>query len=75
MNNLAFLEAFNGHKASVIIKGWQKDESYVGELIFINEDLVGLSFEKYKTAKSDFYLDFIFFDKEILKSIWIYKRK
>jgi hypothetical protein len=74
MNNLNFLEAFNGHKVSVIIKGWQKEETYVGELIYVNEETIGLAFEKYKTAKSDFYLDFIFFDKEILKSIWIYKK-
>ena len=74
MKDLNYLEPFNGHKASVIINGWQKDETYVGELIYINEETIGLSFEKYKKAKSDFYLDFIFFDKEVLKSIWIYKK-
>jgi len=72
MDNIEFLEIYNGRKVSIMINGLKGIESYVGELLFLNENTIGLSFETYKNKTSKKFIDKIFIDKSILTSIWIY---
>jgi hypothetical protein len=70
MDNIEFLEAFNGQKVSILIDGYKGLESYVGELLYLNENKIGLAFKTYQKKKM--FIEKIFIDKKILLSIWIY---
>lgn len=70
MENIEYLEAFNGQKVSILINGYKDLESYVGELLYIDSNTIGLSFKVYQKKKM--FINKIFIDKKILLSIWIY---
>lgn len=70
MENIEYLEIFNGQKVSILIDGYKGLESYVGELIYLDGNTIGLSFSVYQKRKC--FIDKIFIDKKILLSIWIY---